>query len=114
MKIPKLPIFIAGLETAFIVFLYLMHDWAGVHGYLRFRWETSESASAIAIGPFSSGILFFLFSNAIFLLTVGICGFGRKYFKNHEDLFTAIAAVLIPSVLFSFLYYSLSNLSFGF
>jgi hypothetical protein len=114
MKIPKLALFIAGLETTFIVFLYLLHNWAGVRGYLRFRWETSESASAIGINPFSSGILFFLFSNAIFLLTVGLCGFGRQYFKNHQDLFTAIAAVLVPSVLLSFLYYSLSNLTFGF
>ena len=114
MKIPKLPIFIAGLESVFILLLYLLQDWAGVHGYLRFRWETLESASAIAINPFSSGILFFLFSNAIILLTVGLCGFGRQYFKNHQDLFTAIAAVLVSSILFSFLYYSLSNLTFGF
>ena len=114
MKIPKLAIFIAGLEITFIAFLILLHNWALVHGYLRFRWETSESASAIAIGPFSSGILFFLFINGIFLLTVGLCGFGRKYFKNHQDLLTAIVAVLVPSILLSFLYYSLSNLTFGF
>ena len=114
MKIPKLPIFFAGLETTFIVFLILLHNWALNSGYGDFRWETSESASAIAINPFSSGVLFFLFINAIILLTVGICGFGRQYFKNHQDLFTAIAAVLVPFILFSFLYYSLSNLAFGF
>jgi hypothetical protein len=114
MKIPKLPIFIAGLETTFIVFLILLHNWALNSGYGDFRWETSESASAIAINPFSSGVLFFLFTNAIILLTIGICGFGRQYFKNHQDLFTAITAVLVPSVLLSFLCLSLSNLAFGF
>jgi hypothetical protein len=114
MKIPKLPIFIAGLETTFIVSLILLHNWALNSGYGAFRWETSESASAIAINPFSSGVLFLLFINAIILLTIGICGFGRQYFKNHQDLFTGIAAVLVPFILFSFLYYSLSNLSFGF
>jgi hypothetical protein len=112
MRIPKLVVFIAGLETAFIVFLYLLHNWALANFYLRFSYL--RDTSQIWINSFSSGILFFLFSNGIFLLTVGICGFGRRYFKNHQDLFTAVAAILVPSILFTFLYYSLSNLTFGF
>ena len=116
MKIPKLAIFIAGLETTLVMFLFLLHNWAFNNGYGRFRWETSENpmAMAIAVNPFSSGILFFLFANGILLLTVGLCGFGSQYFKSHKDLFTAIAAILVPSILLSFLYYSLSNLTFGF
>ena len=114
MRIQKLAIFIAGLETAFIVFLYLLHNWALTNGYLRYSWYASETESQIWINSVSSGILFFLFSNGIFLLTIGICGFGRRYFKNHQNLFTAITAILVPSILFSFLCYSLSNLTFGF
>ena len=114
MRIQKLAIFIAGLETTFIVFSYLLHNWALSNGYLRYSWYVSETESQIWINSVSSGILFFLFSNGVFLLTVGLCGFGRRYFKNHQDLFTAIAAILVPSILFSFLCISLSNLTFGF
>ncbi len=108
MKIPKLAIFIAGLETSFIVFFY----WVHANYYLSAAWLVSGTKLQIWIDPISGGILFFLFSNGIFLLTVGLCGFGRQYFKNHQNLFTAITAILVPSILFSFLYWSLSSLTF--
>jgi hypothetical protein len=114
MRIPKLAVFIAGLETVFIVSFYLLHNWALDKGYLRGAWAVSGTKVQIWVDPIRGGVLFFLFSNGIILLTVGLCGFGRQYFKNHRDLFTAIAAVLVPFILFSFLYYSLSNLTFGF
>ncbi len=112
MKIPKLGIFMAGLETAFIISLYFLHNWALNNFRLGSAWWTSGTKLQIWIDPTSSGILFFLFSNGIVLLTVGLCGFGRQYFKSHQNVFTAIAAILVPSILLSFLYSSLSNLIF--
>ena len=34
----------------------------------------------------------------IISLTVGVIGMGRQHFKNHRNLFTALAVVLIPSL----------------
>ena len=115
MRISKLFIFIAGLETIFIIFLILLSNWAQLNGdFGRVYGQLYEGKYQIWIGSVSSGILFFLFLNGIFLLTVGICGYSRKYFKNHQDLFTAVAAILVPSTILLFLYYSLSNFNFGF
>ncbi len=113
MKIPKLAALIAGLETSIIVFFYWLHDWALRNGYLRSGWRVSGTEWQMWIDPVRSGVLFFLFSNGIFLLTVGLCGFGRRYFNNHQDLFTAIIATLVPSILLAYLYFSLSNLVFA-
>ncbi len=114
MKIPKLAVFIAGLETSIIVFFYWLHDWALRNGYLRSGWRVySETEWQFWIDPVRSGVLFFLFFNGICLLTVGLCGFGRRYFNNYKNLFTVIVAILVPSTLFSYLYLSLSNLVFG-
>lgn len=113
MKIPKLAVFIAGLETSIIAFFYWLHDWALRNGYLRGEWRASGAEWQMWIDPVRSGVLFFLFFNGIFLLTVGLCGFGRRYFSNHQNLFTVTAATLVPSILLSFLYWSLANLTFG-
>ena len=37
----------------------------------------------------------------IMLLTIGIVGIGRQYFKNHRKLFTVLAILLVPPLIFT-------------
>ena len=39
--------------------------------------------------------LWFVLGGIVFL-TVGVIGMGRQHFKNHRNLFTALAVLLIP------------------
>jgi len=39
-------------------------------------------------------------SGGIILLTVGMVGIARQYFKNYRRLFTALAVILIPPLIF--------------
>ena len=56
----------------------------------------------------------FLFGGTC-LLTVGVCGIVRQYFKNNQNLFAMLVAISIPSViLLPFLYWWLSLLTVGF
>ena len=44
--------------------------------------------------------LWFVLGGIVFL-TVGILGIGRQHFKNHRNLFTALAVLLIPLLTFA-------------
>lgn len=41
--------------------------------------------------------ILFLFGGTVFL-TAGVCGFGRQYFENHKNLFSVVAAILVPYI----------------
>jgi len=64
--------------------------------------DGADSLSILALlSPMSLpqlGLCFMLCS--IVLLTVGIVGIIRQYFRNHRNLFTAIAILLIPPLTF--------------
>jgi len=48
------------------------------------------------------------------LLTVGACGIARQHFKNYQNAFTILVAILIPSlILMPFTYLWISSLTVG-
>ena len=51
------------------------------------------------LSPPHLGLWFVL--SGIFLLTIGMVGIVRRYFKNHRNLFTALAVLLIPILTFA-------------
>jgi hypothetical protein len=65
--------------------------------------------------PYSSFLMFvvFLFGGTS-ILTVGVCGTVRRYFRRNQNLFTMFVAVLVPSlVLLPFVYFWIGALEVG-
>jgi hypothetical protein len=56
------------------------------------------------LASLSDPLLTILLFGGIGLITVGIIGFGRLHLKNHKNLFTALAAVAIPSLTFGLIF----------
>ena len=67
-----------------------------VGGYLAAAYSLSVLAS---FSLWYFGGYFVL--GGIVLLTIGIIGFGRQYFKNHRRLFTTLAILLVPPLIFA-------------
>jgi hypothetical protein len=74
-------------------------------GTFATMWYLSEHSAEVtkffmSTYPLSGLLMFivFLFSGTG-LLTVGICGIVRRYFKNNRNLFTLLVAVLVPSLI---------------
>ena len=65
--------------------------------------DGADSLSILALlSPLSSpaSFGFWFMMGGIVLLTVGVVGIIRQYFKNHRRLFTALAILLIPPLTF--------------
>jgi hypothetical protein len=57
----------------------------------------------VSFSPTKLGFGFML--GSIVLLTVGIVGIGRQYFNGHRRLFTVLASILVPPLIFFSLFY---------
>jgi hypothetical protein len=72
--------------------------------YLSYTTDLGGMVSSLSLGPYLSllytALMFFLLIGGTVFLTVGILGFGRKYFKNHRSLFTVLTFVLVPLFIF--------------
>ena len=60
-----------------------------------------DAVSILASLFYSELVPWFALGGGIVFLTVGIVGIGRQHFKNHRNLFTALAVLLIPSLTFA-------------
>ena len=99
--------FITVLGIAFLGVFFAILYWSG---------QSAELTRFFMSTPLVGLLLFIIFlfgGTAIF--TVGICGILRHYFKHNQNLFTILAAILIPSlVLLPLCYLWLSPLTVGF
>lgn len=62
--------------------------------------DAADAVSILASLSLRKLGLWFVLSGIV-LVTVGICGIVRQHFKNHRNLFTALAVPLIPSLTFA-------------
>lgn len=99
--------FIAGIGVVFLSVFPIILYWGSL---------SVEVARFFMENP-AVGFLVFIVSlfGGTGLLTSGVCGIARQYFKNNQGLFTILVAISIPSLILTpFLYWFLSLLPVGF
>ena len=98
---------IAVLGTAFLATFFAV--------MLVGKYSVEVTGFFMSTYPFASLLIFAVLIGGTSLLTVGVCGMVRQHLRNHQNFFTILAAILIPSlILMPLFYYWMSPVTVSF
>ena len=98
---------IASILVLGVVLLLIFPISAFFTSILRIENVLLDFLVAVNYGDF---LLFCLFGGMVFL-TVGVCGVGSRYFRDGSSVFSLIVVLVIPSIIWSLLFWFTCSLT---